>query len=81
MPILERPTQNILFHNVEVVYIRADDVTINQYCTENSYTLVSYTPEDQRFSNDGGLAYQYYTGSEWITEFGYSTIVDQLVYS
>jgi hypothetical protein len=54
--------------------------------------LVSYEPESQRFSNDGGLTYQYYgtftgalspgitgTTTKWQTEFGFSQIVKTLV--
>lgn len=81
MPFIDYPKQNVKYFSVNNVYIRADDTTVNQYCTENGYTLDRYESEEKRFSNDGGVAYQYYTGSEWKTEFGYKKIVTLLIYS
>jgi hypothetical protein len=81
MPQIEFPTKNVKYFTVNDVYIKADNASVNQYCTENGYTLVSYDAEDKRFSNDGGLAYQIYDGSEWRTEFGYDRVVARLIYS
>jgi hypothetical protein len=83
MPTIDYPVQNVKYYAVNNVYLRADDDSVNQYCTEQGLTLVSYEREQQRFSNDGGLAYQYWDTSEsvWKTEFGFSQIVTQLVYS
>ena len=83
MPIIDYPVQNVKYYAVNEVYLRADAASVAQYCTENSITLVSFDPEAQRFSNDGGLAYQYWSTVEsvWKTEFGFDQIVVQLVYS
>ena len=73
------------------VYLRADSGSVTQYCADRGVTLVSYEPEEQRFSNDGALSYQYYgpftgaispgvTGTtiKWQLEFGFSQIVKSL---
>lgn len=86
MPIVELPKQNVKYYAVNDVYVKADDATVQQYCDDNGYTLSSYKAENQRFSNDGGLAYQYYgvligssgTTEAWYTEFGYSRIVTEI---
>lgn len=86
------PTKNsILYFDDNTVYLRSDMDTINQYCLENNYTYVSHEAEEQRFSNDGALAYAYYgpfkyidsDGDEvveikWQTEFGFKRIVTLL---
>jgi hypothetical protein len=74
------------------IYLRADDTSIEQYCADRGVSLVSYEAEEQRFSNDGALAYQYYgpftgtispgvtgTTTKWQLEFGFSKIVQTLV--
>ena len=89
MPAIEYPTINVKYFAIQEVYLRADDASVNQYCTDKGITLVSYEAETQRFSNDGGLAYQYWgkpqgvTGGTdmWVTEFGYKKVVQQLTYS
>lgn len=83
MPAIQYPTMNVKYFAITPVYIRADDDTVNQYCTDNGYTLVSYKKEAKRFSNDDGLEYQYYdtTDSVWRSEFGYAQIVSELIYS
>jgi hypothetical protein len=86
MPIINYPVQNVTYYAVNEVYLRADNATVTKYCADNGLTLVSYESEKRRFSNDGGLAYQYWglpvgvTGgtNAWITEFGYSQIVTEL---
>jgi len=83
MPILDYPVQNVKYYAVNEVYLRGDAASVAQYCTEQGLTLVSFDLEPQRFSNDGGLAYQYWDVAEsvWKTEFGFNQIVTQLVYS
>lgn len=81
MPTISFPTRNVKYFAITDVYLKADNDSVNQYCTENGYTLVDYTPEEKRFSNDGGLSYSYYDGGEWQIEFGYSKIVAVLEYS
>lgn len=81
MPTIDYPTKNVKYFAINDIYLRGDDDTVNQYCTENGITLVSYKVESKRFSNDGGLGYQYYENSEWKTEFGYARIVTQIIYS
>lgn len=96
METLYFPTQNGIMDFAEgTVYLRGDNTTVNQYCTDKGYSLESYTIENQRFSNDGALPYQYYgpftgvigplgltgTTTMWQTEFGFSRIVSELVIS
>jgi len=83
MPTIELPTINVKYFAVNVIYLRGDDTSVNQYCTDNGYTLDSYDLENQRFSNDGALPYQYYDSgtSAWVTEFGFSKIVTALHYT
>lgn len=81
MATIDFPTINVKYFSVNSIYLRGDDDSVNQYCTENGYTLDYYEVEGQRFSNDGALPYQYYdtNASEWVTEFGFSKIVTLLV--
>ena len=89
MPSIQYPTINVKYYAIQQVYVRADAASVSQYCTERSLTLTTYKPELQRFSNDGGLAYQYYgvtvgsTGTTltWNTTFGYDQVVEILTYS
>ena len=89
MPTLTYPTINVKYYAIQKVYLRADEASVDQYCIDNDITKVSYTPEQQRFSNDGGLSYQYYgievgsTGTTltWNTVFGYEKVVQELIYS
>lgn len=86
---IEYPQFNIKYFAIQPVYLKSDTSSINQYCTDNGYTYISHKTERQRFSNDGGLTYQYWglpmgvTGgtSQWVTEFGYSQIVTELTVS
>lgn len=88
MATLQYPKLNVKYYAIQDVYLKADDASVLQYCTERGYILESYTPEIQRFSNDGGIAYQYYgtlLGSDnldeqWNTEFGFSRVVMELNY-
>jgi hypothetical protein len=91
---IDYPTKDgLLYYADGSVYLRADNTTVWTYCSGKSYTCVSYIAEEQRFSNDGGLAYQFYgpftgwispgvwssgTTSMWQTEFGYEKIVRSL---
>ena len=77
---IQYPTLNVLNFTVNPVYLKGDDASVNQYCTEKNYSLVSYEVEAQRFSNQGGILYQYYADGEWKTEFGFSKIVTLLIY-
>ncbi len=74
------------------IYLAGDTTSINKYCADRGVALVSYELEEQRFSNDGALAYQYYgpftgaispgvtgTTTKWQTVWGYSRIVKILV--
>ena len=89
MPTLNYPKQNVKYYAINEIYLKADMATINEYCSDNGITYVSHTPETQRFSNDGGLAYQYYgvlegasgTTETWNTTFGYEQVVAELIYS
>lgn len=81
MPVLEFPTMCVADMHMTSVYLSADNVSVNQYCTDNGYTLVSYDNEYQRFSNDGALPYQYWTGTEWKLEFGFRQIVAKITYT
>ena len=89
MPTITYPTINVKYFAIQEVYLRADDASVAQYCTDNGLTLTSYVAEEKRFSNDGGLAYQYYgvpigstgTTESWNTEFGYSRVVTTLVHT
>ena len=77
---LDFPTLNVKYFAVNEIYLSADDISVEQYCTDNGYTLVSYEVENQRFSNDGALPYQYYNtdDTKWVTEFGFHKIVTSL---
>jgi len=89
MPTIDYPQQNVKYYAIQDVYIRADMATIIKYCADKGISYVSHSKEPQRFSNDGGLSYQYYgiaagstgTTETWNTEFGFDQIVSQLVYS
>jgi hypothetical protein len=89
MPTINFPKQNVKYYAIQDVYIRSDMATLLQYCSDNGITYVSHKEEPKRFSNDGGLSYQYWglkpglTGgtNEWVTEFGFDQIVTELVYS
>lgn len=81
MPTIQYPTLNVLNFTVNPVYLSGDDASVAQYCAENFYTLDSYEVEQQRFSNDGAVLYQYYSGGEWKTEFGFNKIVTLLTYT
>ena len=89
MPTINYPTINVKYFAIQKVYLRADDDSVAQYCSERGYSTPTYTAEEKRFSNDGGLAYQYYgieagstgTTETWNTEFGYSRVVTEIVYS
>ncbi len=92
---IQYPTKNIKAFGDGTVYLRADSGSVTQYMTEQypGKTLDGYAPEEQRFSNDGALAYVYYglftgdlgggvtgTTTKWQTEFGFSRIVQALTY-
>jgi len=89
MPVINFPTLNVKYYAIQDVYVRADMATINEYCSDKGITYVSHQPEPKRFSNDGGLSYQYFgiavgstgTTSTWNTVFGYDQVVAELVYS
>lgn len=84
MPSMKFPVQrNAKNFTVNSVYIKADTDTIDQYCVENGLTLVGYETENQRFSNDGILVYQYYdlAKTEWKTASGYDRVVGMLDYT
>jgi len=89
MPIIDYPTINVKYYAIQNVYLKADMVSIIEYCSDKGITYVSHQPEQQRFSNDGGLAYRYFglpvgvTGgtSAWITQFGYDQVVSELNYT
>ena len=79
---LETPTCNIKHFSISDVFLRGDDISVEQYCEERGWTLDDYTVETQRFSNNGALLYGYYDEDEeeWKTEFGFSKVVVYLMY-
>ena len=84
MPSIEFPNKkNVPNFTIKDVYLRSDDDTVVQYCTENGLTLVDYTSEDQRFSNDGTLVYVYYdlANTEWKVLSGFDRVVAILDYT
>ena len=83
MEIIEYPTfRNVKNISILDVYLVANDASVNKYCLDYGYTLVSYEEEEkQRFSNDGAYFYQYYTGSEWKLESGFRKVVSLLTIS
>ncbi|MDY0270435.1 hypothetical protein [Trichloromonas sp.] len=81
MAVIEFPTMNVQYIAINDVYLVANDDSVNQFCTENGWTMDSYESEEQRFSNDGSLYYQYWDGSQWVLESGYRKIVTKLVYT
>jgi hypothetical protein len=73
------------------VYLSGDVTSINKYCADRGKTLVSYELEEQRFSNDGALPYQYYgpftgalspgvtgTTTKWQLVWGFNRVVKSL---
>lgn len=82
MPRIDQPTRNVKYYAINTIYVKADDASVDQYCLEKGITLSDYTAESKRFSNDGGIAYQYYnvTDSVWVTEFGFEKVVLYLDY-
>jgi hypothetical protein len=81
MQIIEYPTfRNIKEFAISDIYVVGNDTSVNQYCTEYGYTLVSYSIEDQRFSNNGSFTYQYLTsGGTWLLETGFRRVVSELI--
>lgn len=61
--------------------IRADDVSAQQYCTDNGYTYSSYTADDAHFANDGARIMNYYdtTKGKWENLFSYDAIITEIV--
>ena len=81
MPSINYPTNDIKYFSQCNVFIRGDQDSIDQYALENgALTGVTVTLEDQRFANNGALAYQYFvsSGSTWVTEYGFDKIIVQL---
>ena len=81
MPVIELPKTFKEHIHMTDIYLCADNASVNRYCSENGYTLVSYEKEEPRFSNDGSLPYQYWDGTEWKLEYGFRQIVTKIVYS
>lgn len=73
--------------------IRADQTSVEQFCTDNSYTLSSWTADAGHWSNDGGRLMNYYgtytyltgttftTGITWQNLFSYDPIVTTITVS
>lgn len=80
MPVIDYPKMCVEHMHMTDIFLVADDASVNQYCTENGYGSHTYIAENQRFSNDGSLAYQYYSGGKWILEYGFKQIVVRLTY-
>ena len=92
MATIQFPTfTGITYFNDGDIYLAGDTTSVLQYCTDRGKTYVSHELEEQRFSNDGALAYQYYgpftgeistgvTGTtiKWQMEWGYKKIVKSL---
>ena len=90
---IQYPTfTGITYFDDGTIYLAGDSASITKYCADRGKAYVSHELEEQRFSNDGGLAYQYYgiftgvitppattgTTTKWIMEWGYSRIVKSL---
>jgi hypothetical protein len=70
--------------------IRADQDSIDQFCTEKGYTAASWTADSGGYSNDGGRLMNYYgtyqfltgstfsTGTTWLNYFGYDGILTSI---
>jgi len=95
MATIQYPTKDGVSYFADgTIYLRAHNTTVNTYCSGKTWTLDSYEIENQRFSNDGALAYAFYgpftgvigpgtttgTTNMWQVEWGYSRIVTSLVY-
>jgi len=89
MATIESPTvrayaDTMHINNIEfpALPIRSDDASVQQYCTENSIALDSYTADSTRYSNDGARLYNYYdtTTSQWMNSWGYAGIVTEITH-
>lgn len=64
--------------------LRADDASVDQFCSEHGYSLTSYTQDQARFSNDGARLYSCYvqttTGATygWKDMYGYDAVVTSI---
>lgn len=81
MPSIEYPQKkDVENFTIEPIFIKADNDSVNQYCTENGLTLDSYEKEEKRFANDGSYTYVYYEDSKWKIASGYEKVVRVLNY-
>lgn len=81
MTIIDYPKfNNVLYLHLKPVFLAGDQVSVNKYCSERGYTLINFQLENQRFSNDGELLYQWFntTTGLWVTESGFTQVVNQL---
>jgi len=100
MAIITNPTiKNLNDRNYQLgsLPLRSDITTATKYIQENSLgSYSSFTSDsDNRFSDDGGHAYNYYVSgvtyidywqnsgitSEWRTEFGYGSTIETITYT
>jgi len=83
MSVVDYPKMCVQHMHTTDVFLSADQTSVDRYCYEylEGTSCDSFIAEEKRFSNDGSLAYQYWTGSEWKTEFGFKPIVVRLTYS
>lgn len=90
MSIINNPTErafdDTMHHNdleLTELPIQADAASVAQYCSERSYSLDSYSQDNQHFSNDGARLYNYYdtVSGQWLNAWGYSAIVTEIVYN
>ena len=89
MATVEYPTvrayeDTLHINNIEfpALPLRADDDTVDQYCTENAIGAHTYTADESRYANDGARLYNYWdtVTSEWKNSWGYSGIVIEIQY-
>ena len=82
MPVIDYPKMCVQHFHTTDVFLVADSASTARYCIDylDGATFDSVIAERQRFSNDGALAYQYWTGTEWKLEFGFKQIAVSLTY-
>lgn len=85
MPTINFPTHDLKYFSQTNVFIRGDQDSIDQYIIEHDEidTMSNIILEDQRFSNNGALTYQYWNATEsiWVTEFGFDKVIVSFDYT
>jgi hypothetical protein len=81
MPSINFPTQDIKYFHQTNVFLRGDQDSIDQYAIDKGISgVTNIVLEDQRFSNNGAITYQYFmtSGATWVTEYGFDRVVVSL---